>query len=98
MENSFEKKVVHLIDEYRMIEEQDCVIVGVSGGADSVCLLFVLYRLSRERKFGLMAAHVEHGIRGKESLEDAAFVEELCRKLDVPLRIRHKAKIGRAHV
>lgn len=96
MENSFEKKVVHLIDEYRMIEEQDCVIVGVSGGADSVCLLFVLYRLSRERKFGLMAAHVEHGIRGKESLEDAAFVEELCRKLDVPLRIRHADVRGMA--
>lgn len=87
MENSFEKKVVHLIDEYHMIEEQDSVIVGVSGGADSVCLLFVLHRLSRERKFSLTAAHVEHGIRGKESLEDAAFVEELCRRLEVPLRI-----------
>ena len=72
------------IKEFHMIEAGDCVLVGVSGGADSVCLLLVLHALQKELDFTLEAVHVEHGIRGAESLEDAAFVEELCRRMQVP--------------
>ncbi|MCD8300138.1 MAG: tRNA lysidine(34) synthetase TilS [Clostridiales bacterium] len=62
------------------------VIVGVSGGADSVCLLLIMVRMSRETGFPLTAVHVEHGIRGEESLSDAKFAEELCFRLGVPFK------------
>ena len=60
-------------------------MAGVSGGADSVCLLRVLCELRECMGFSLSAVHVEHGIRGAESLSDAAFVRELCAALEVPL-------------
>lgn len=61
-----------------MIEENDHVAVGVSGGADSVCLLLLLCELRKSMHFRLTAVHVEHGIRGAESLADAAFVKQLA--------------------
>lgn len=76
-------KAIQYIEKYNMISEQDCVIVGVSGGADSVCLLFVLCALQETLPFSIVVVHVEHGIRGEESLKDAEFVENLCRKLGV---------------
>lgn len=77
------------IEKYHMIEEGMHIIAGVSGGADSVCLLLVLCEYRRRVAFTLGAVHVEHGIRGGESLGDAAFVEELCRSLSVPLSVCH---------
>ena len=68
-----------------MIEENDHVAVGVSGGADSVCLLHLLCELRKCMHFRLTAVHVEHGIRGAESLADAAFVRKLCADWNVPL-------------
>ena len=68
-----------------MIENGDHVLAGVSGGADSVCLLRVLCDLRARMGFSLSAVHVEHGIRGEESLSDAAFVRELCQTLEGPL-------------
>lgn len=56
----------------------------VSGGPDSVALLRVLVELGSEP----FVVHLDHGARGKESLEDAAFVEELCRKLGIPSEVR----------
>lgn len=88
MENAFEKKVFGFIREHQMIEEQDYVIVGVSGGADSVCLLFVLHKLREQLPFSLAAAHVEHGIRGGASLADAAFVGGLCGRLGIPFEMK----------
>lgn len=74
------------IEQYHMIEEQDIVLLGVSGGADSVGLLLVLYELKKTwRDFLIAVVHVEHGIRGEDSLRDARFVENLCKKLGVKL-------------
>lgn len=81
------EKIFGDIRRNRMIEKGDYVIAGVSGGADSVCLLFVLAELQKSLDFSLEAVHVEHGIRGKESLEDALFTEELCRKREIPFRL-----------
>lgn len=77
------------IEKYRMIEDGMHVVAGVSGGADSVCLLLALCEYRKRASFTLSAVHVEHGIRGRESLEDAAFVEGLCKALSVPLTIHH---------
>ena len=80
-----QKKIQIFIRQYHMIEENDHVAVGVSGGADSVCLLHLLCELRKSMHFRLTAVHVEHGIRGAESLADAAFVKRLCADWNVPL-------------
>ena len=59
-----EREVEEFIGKYDMIREGDTVIVGVSGGADSVCLLFMLCALRDRLRFRVKACHVNHGIRG----------------------------------
>lgn len=61
-----------------MIQKGMHVCVGLSGGADSVCLFRILERLRHEMGFSMSAVHVEHGIRGAESLADMAFVKALA--------------------
>ncbi|MBE5747291.1 MAG: tRNA lysidine(34) synthetase TilS [Clostridiales bacterium] len=63
------------------------ICVAVSGGADSVALLHYLKSHESECGFSLSAVHCEHGIRGEESLADMAFVQELCKKLEVELAV-----------
>ena len=60
------------------------LVVGVSGGPDSVCLLHLLTRIALKRSLTLVAAHLDHGLRGREGEEDAEAVSDLCRELDVP--------------
>ena len=79
----FFKKVQKQIEEKNMIAENDRIILGLSGGADSVCLLLLLSKLREVLRFSLEAIHVEHGIRGEESKEDARFAEALCKQLQV---------------
>ena len=66
------------MDSHRMLMPGDHVVAGVSGGADSVCLLFVLRERRKEIPFSLEVVHVNHGIR-REAGEDAAYVEALCK-------------------
>jgi len=80
----------------KLIEKDDYVLAGVSGGADSVCMLKLLAGLQREMGFFLEAVHVEHGIRGEESEQDAAFVEQLCREIGVPLQVYHVQAVSYA--
>lgn len=80
------KEIFEVIERYRMIGPGMGVIAGVSGGADSVCLLFVLCEYRKRVPFELTVVHVEHGLRGEESLADAKFTEALCRELGVTCR------------
>ncbi len=66
-----------------------CLLVGVSGGADSMCLLQLLRQCAEEKQFCLEAVHVHHGIRGKEADLDRDFVEEQCRELSVDFHVVH---------
>ena len=77
------KKAMDLIGKYHMIVPGDGIVAGVSGGADSVCLLLVLRELEQAMDLKLHVVHVEHGIRGEESLRDAEYVESLCREMGV---------------
>ena len=61
------------------------VCVAISGGVDSTALLHYLKSREKEVGFSLFAVHCEHGIRGEESLLDQAFVQEICKKWNVPL-------------
>ena len=71
-----------------MLRAGDVVVAGVSGGADSVCLLFMLREMRKKIPFTLLAAHVNHGIR-EEAGEDARFVQALCERLDVPFFVEN---------
>lgn len=64
------------------------MLVGLSGGADSVCLLMILNQLKTEVPFTLMAAHVNHQIRGRAAREDEQFCEALCKKLGIPFYVK----------
>lgn len=77
------QKAFQTIEKYHMIQPGDRVLAGVSGGADSVCLLFTLLEYRKKVSFDIKAVHVEHGIRGEESRQDAVYVEALCQKQNV---------------
>jgi tRNA(Ile)-lysidine synthase len=71
-------KVLNTIKKFNMINKGDNLLIGVSGGADSICLLHILDKLKQELEIDIHVVHVQHGIRGKEADEDAKFVENLC--------------------
>ena len=78
-------KIKKCIDQHNLLAENEKVIVGFSGGADSVALLFSLKTLG----YNVIALHVEHGIRGDESLYDASFTKNFCKEKDIPFYIEH---------
>ena len=72
------KKVKKYIEKYKLIQQGDSIILGISGGADSVCLFFVLLELKKEMNLDLQCVHVNHNLRGQDAWQDQKFVEELC--------------------
>lgn len=78
---------VQAVRQSALISRGDILVVGVSGGADSVLLLHVLAALREIDEIQVYAVHVHHGIRGAEADEDAAFVQQLCGRLAVPCRV-----------
>lgn len=74
------EKIFAWIEEQKLIRQGDFVLAGISGGADSVCLLLLLLEYQKSCDFSLEAVHIEHGIRGKASREDAKFTEAFCKE------------------
>jgi tRNA(Ile)-lysidine synthase len=85
-------KLSSFIREHDMLQPGDQIICAVSGGADSMALLFALYLIREKFDIRLSAAHFNHKLRGSESDEDESFVREFCQRYDIPLFI------GCAHV
>jgi tRNA(Ile)-lysidine synthase len=79
------KKVLDTIRKHNLIKNGDILVVGVSGGPDSICLLHVLFKLSEELKINIAAAHINHMLRGEESDSDQKYVESICDKLRIKL-------------
>lgn len=77
-------KVKATVRRFKMLDAGDRVLVAVSGGPDSVCLLSVLHELSEDMDLTLHVAHLDHMFRGKESAGDALFVADLAGRLGVP--------------
>ena len=71
-----------------MLSPGDHVLVAVSGGPDSACLLSALQELAKELALSLHVAHLDHMFRGKESEDEAAFVEALAKRLGIPATIK----------
>ena len=84
---NIEERVFSYIEKYNMIEAGSQVIVGISGGGDSVCLLFLLSKYQKRRPFHLLGIHVNHGIRGQEALRDQEYAKKLCERLGVPFTV-----------
>lgn len=80
-------KLERFLQEQDMVQPGDTVVAAVSGGADSVALLFALYLLKEKLDITLEAAHFNHNLRGEESHRDENFVRELCDRYDIPVHL-----------
>lgn len=78
-------KAIRAIERHQMLHPGDTVLVALSGGADSMALLHVLYSLKDEYNIKIVAAHFNHGIRGEEAKRDENFCVEVCENLGVQL-------------
>ena len=85
---SLTEDVYEWIKRESLTEPGSCVLIGLSGGADSVCLALVLKELQARMNLKLLAVHVHHGIRGADADADAAFAGEFGRTHDIPVIIR----------
>lgn len=83
------KKVRNTIQKYHMLPQGAQIVVGLSGGADSVALCHILHVLAKQYAWQLSAVHIHHGLRGKEADEDAAFVQSFAASYGIPCQIRH---------
>ena len=84
---TLEQRVKDFIREHNLVASGQCLLVAVSGGPDSVCLLQVLLRLKDELGIRLHVAHLDHQLRGAESEADANYVAHLTERLGVPVTI-----------
>lgn len=75
-------KILQTIKKYNLIENGDSIVIGVSGGPDSICLLHVLNELKNELNFKIYVAHINHMIR-KEAEEETEYVKNFCKNLGV---------------
>jgi len=91
-EMSLIRQVRQTIDNYGLLLPHDTVVLGVSGGPDSLCMLHVLRQLADSYQVSLHVAHLHHGIRGQDADDDAIFVAEVCRAWAIP------CTVGRADV
>ena len=88
MTSDLVKKVYDTIISENLIAPMDNVILGLSGGPDSVCLFHVLLELKPVMGFDIICAHVNHMLRGNESDDDERFVAALCKEHNIPLEVR----------
>ena len=91
-----EEKVLKTIQRYNMLEDGDEVVIGVSGGPDSMTLLNILNNLKEKLNINLYVAHINHMIR-KEADEETEYVKDFCAKINVEffakkIRVEEEAK------
>ena len=81
------KKVIETIKKFNLIESGDKIVIGVSGGPDSICLLNLLSDIKKELNFEIFVAHVNHMIRA-EADSETEYVKEFCKKIGVECFIK----------
>ena len=82
-----EEQVYNCIKKYKLISENDKLVIGVSGGPDSICILHVLNLLREKLKIQIFVAHVNHMIR-EEADSETEYVQEFCRKLGIDCYVK----------
>ena len=90
------KKIQENIFRYELFERGAKIVVGVSGGPDSVCLLDVLHKLKKKYDLEIIIAHVNYGLRGKDSEKDEALVKKIAEKYSLPIEILKVRKVGKS--
>jgi tRNA(Ile)-lysidine synthase len=85
-----DQRVLGFIRQHKLVAEGQTLLVAVSGGQDSVCLLHILYNLQSELGIKLYVAHLNHQLRGTESDEDARYVAKLAKSLSIPATIEKR--------
>lgn len=83
-----EDKILQTITKYNLIESGDKIVLGVSGGPDSVCMLVVLNKLKEKLRFNIVVAHINHGLRENAKI-DEEYVLKLCENLGVKCFVCH---------
>ena len=86
METKITRRVREWIAKEQLLAQGMNVIVGYSGGSDSLCLLLLLRDIAADLSLNLTAVHVNHGIRGAEADRDEAFCRETAKRLGVAFR------------
>jgi tRNA(Ile)-lysidine synthase len=81
------KNIQNFVFQNQLWKREDKIVVGVSGGPDSVCLLDILMKLKNKYNFEILVAHVNYRLRGKDSEEDEKFVKGLAEKNNIPVQI-----------
>lgn len=86
-----EEKVLNTIKKYELIKNEDTIVVGVSGGPDSMTLLNVLINIKENSKikYNIVVAHINHGIR-KEAEEETKYVEDFCKTNNIECFIKRE--------
>ncbi len=82
------QEVYRYLEQYHMLDHKEKVLVGLSGGADSVCLLYLLREYAKTHPITVLAAHVHHGLRKNADL-DEVFVRDLCKDWEIPFFVKH---------
>lgn len=82
------ERVRSTINKYNLLKKGDKVVLGLSGGPDSVCLLHILKQLEKEYDISIYAAHLNHQIRGIEAQKDVMYISQLCDSLGVKLFVK----------
>ncbi len=77
-------KVRKNIIKYELIKKKDKIVVGISGGADSICLAHILWTLKDEFDIEIYGVHINHGIRRETAKRDEEYVREFCKKYQIP--------------
>lgn len=81
-------RVRSTINKYNLLQKGDKIVLGLSGGPDSVCLLHVLKQLEEEYDISIYAAHLNHQIRGIEAQKDVMYISQLCDSLGVKFFVK----------
>ncbi len=84
------ERVDRFLKKWKLIERGDHILLGISGGADSVCLARYFLAKRESLALNLYAVHVNHMLRGDEAKRDEEFVREFCRQWNIPLHVEYR--------
>lgn len=91
-----EERVWETICKYNLIEEDDNIVLGISGGHDSMSLLYILMEIRKKLSFNLILAHVNHDVRGEDALNDQNFVKKIADELGLKYFTTKEDMVARA--
>ncbi len=88
MKSKIYENVINFIKKHKLIEKNSKVIIALSGGPDSIFAFYFLNQFKKKYRLEILAAHINHNLRGSESDKDQKFCEKLCKDFDIPLFVK----------